>query len=75
MRVSAEQETFPKSADDKFVDALMDENIELRELIAAMVDEIADQCPDGIDAFFDFSVLGTDRIGHIMAIWTAWMHQ
>jgi hypothetical protein len=40
MRKSAEQENFPKSADDRFIDALVDENIELRTLVTDLVEEL-----------------------------------
>lgn len=40
MRQSAEQEVFPKSADDRFIEALVDENVELHHLVRDMIDEM-----------------------------------
>lgn len=64
-------DSFPDHPDDKFIAALIDENVELRQLVASLVQEIADSDPEGLDSFFDASGLGTDKIDHAISIWVA----
>jgi hypothetical protein len=54
---------FPDTSEDKFVAALIDENVELRGIVVALLRSIMDADSDGINEFLFSSRLNNEQLG------------